>query len=126
MRITLIGSNEQKAFGKVFDPQEVQAEISRRHAQLRAMTEEGDVLRQRQTIADYLAVYHETVANTNPAPPFNAPTPPEPTFNPQNTTYSPYDPPDEPTEPQEPPPIRDAVRPPRVPRVRPPDDLPEW
>lgn len=126
VRITLIGSNEQKAFGKVFDPQEVQAEISRRHAQLRAMTEEGDVLRQRQTIADYLAVYHETVANTNPAPPFNAPTPPEPTFNPQNTTYSPYAPPDEPTEPQEPPPIRDAVRPPRVPRVRPPDDLPEW
>lgn len=125
VRITLIGSNEQKAFGKVFDPQEVQAEISRRHAQLRAMAEEGDDLRQRQTIADYLAVYHETVSGTTPAPPFNAPAP---NFNTQNapTTYNPTTPPEERTEPPEPPPIRDAVRPPRVPRVRPPDDLPEW
>jgi hypothetical protein len=128
IRITLIGSNEQKAFGKLFDPQEVQAEISRRHAQLRAMTEEGDVQRQRQTIADYLAVYHETVSGTPSSPPFNAPVQPAPNFNTQNATpsYNPYNTPEERTEPTEPPPIRDAVRPPRVPRVRPPDDLPEW
>lgn len=127
VRITLIGSNEQKAFGKVFDPQEVQAEISRRHAQLRAMVEEGDSQRQRQTIADYLSVYHETVSSPAPAPPFNAPSAPAPNFSPQSatTTYSPYTAPDERAEPTEPPPIRDAVRPPRVPRVRPPDDLPE-
>jgi hypothetical protein len=131
VRITLVGSDEQKRFGKVYDPQEVQAEISRRQAQMRAMVEEGDSQRQRQAIADYLAVYHETVSGTTPAPPFNAPAPPQPTFNPnaQPTTYNPYTDSDEhiePTQtPTEPPPIRDAVRPPRVPRVRPPDDLPE-
>ena len=133
IRISLIGSNEQKSFTKVYDPQEVQAAISQRQAQMKALLDRSDAERQRQAMADYLAVYHETVTNNGPTPPFNVPAPDQPTqptFNPaaQPPAYTAYAAPAEPTEPTPPPDVpslRDAIRPPRVPRVRPPNDLPD-
>lgn len=131
IRVSLIGSNEQKIFGKLYDPQEVQAEISRRQAQMKASLNQSDVQQQRQAIADYLAVYHQTVSGTQAAPPFNPPAPSQTNFDPgtQPAAYSPYSANTQPAEPSQqptqPPPVRDTVRPPRVPRVRPPDSLPE-
>lgn len=63
VRISLIGSNELKVFDNVYDPLAVQAEISRRQAAFKARQRTNEALQQRQTIADYLAVYHETLAS---------------------------------------------------------------
>lgn len=131
VRISLIGSNEQKCFSKVYDPQEVQAEISRRQAQMKAMVNVSEAQQQRQAIADYLAVYHQTVSETQSAPPFKPPAPPQASFDPgtQPASYKPFSTSTQPAEPSqsptEMPPVRDTVRPPRVPRARPPDNLPE-
>lgn len=131
IRISLIGSNEQKCFSSVYDPQEVQAEISRRQAQMKAISQQSNAELQRQAIADYLAVYHETISAPPPPPTFNVQPPSGPTFDPgsQPGGYTAYSAPAEPTEPIQPPheqpTFRDAVRPPRVPRVRPPDTLPD-
>lgn len=70
IRISLVGSNERKQFRNIYDPQGVQAEISRRQAHFRALQREGQINQQRQAITDYLSVYHQTIAAG--AMPFNA------------------------------------------------------
>jgi len=70
IRISLVGSNERKQFRNIYDPQGVQADISRRQAHFRALQREGQINQQRQAITDYLSVYHQTIAAG--AAPFNA------------------------------------------------------
>ena len=101
----LVGAdtNNAKVFECVYRPGNIQEEISHKQALAREHVAEEEARRQRQAIADYLAVYHQTVAppapSATPEPPVQPPPPPEL--------------PDQP-----PPPIRDAVRPPRIPRPR--------
>lgn len=114
VRISLIGSDlkDAKVMDSIHDPQEVQAEISRRHAAIRTERQQSDIDQQRQVIKEYLQSYHEiqqTQQMTQAAPP------PPPT---QPSSYSaPTIRQDAPTD--SPPPARDGSRPPRVPRRRP-------
>jgi hypothetical protein len=111
VRISLIGSDlkDAKFMDSIYDPQEVQAEISRRHAAIKSERQQSDIEQQRQVIKEYLQSYHEiqqTQQMTQVAPP-------------QPQTYT------QPTLPKEAPPdvppspTRDGIRPPRVPRARP-------
>ncbi len=120
VRISLVGSDD-KVLVALHNPQEIQAEISQRQARRRMQIQQGDAERQRESIAEYLAAYHDRVA-----PRDIATAQPLPQTQPQRTTTQTV--PiarDVPTQAIEPPPqaIRDAVRPPRVPRMR-PNDLP--
>ena len=127
VRISLIGSdaNQAKVMDSIYDPQEVQSEISRRNAAIRADRQQGDIEQQRQVIKEYLQTYHEiqqTQESTRVVPqppsqpppvyPAAAPTQPQPTVYPAAPT--------QPTTPSEAPPLppRDGIRPPRVPRPR--------
>ncbi len=146
VRISLIGTDvkDAKVMDNVLDPQEIQAEISRRQSMLKASRQQSDIDQQREVIKEYLQTYHE-IAQTQEAsrvvPPAAQPTQPmppaQPTFYvPAQTTAAPpasptqpvppaqptyYPPPaNVPEESQLPPPInRDGIRPPRVPRSRP-------
>ncbi|MFN8450803.1 MAG: cyclic nucleotide-binding domain-containing protein [Anaerolineae bacterium] len=113
VRISLIGSDlkDAKVMDSIYDPQEVQAEISRRHASIKTERQQSDIDQQRQVIKEYLQSYHEiqqTQQMTQVAPP-TMPTQPSPYTAPTIRQ-------DAPTE--TPPPIRDGNRPPRVPRRR--------
>jgi hypothetical protein len=116
VRISLIGSDlkDAKVMDSIYDPQEVQAEISRRHAALKTERQQSDIEQQRQVIKEYLQSYHEiqqTQQMTQAVPPpVNEQT--QPTYTPP--TMKPDAPPDIP-----PSPTRDGIRPPRVPRARP-------
>lgn len=118
IRVSLIGSDQTKSFRSIYDPQEIQAEISRRQAALRTNQQQGTMEQQRQVFAEYLAAYHQMAPNSgvpgDPAasaytqanqPIHEAPTSRQPTVD--------LEPP--------PPPVRDSVRPPRIPRLRPED-----
>jgi hypothetical protein len=113
VRISLIGSdlNNAKVMDSIYDPQEVQAEISRRQSALRNDRQQIDSEQQRQVIKDYLQTYHELQQAQQPtqaAPPSAIPT--------QPSVY-PAVPREQPTDiPAAPP--RDGSRPPRVPRAR--------
>jgi hypothetical protein len=105
----LIGDDKKQAkiFEKVHDPSRIQAEISDRRAKAMAKSRQAESQRQHQTIAEYLDVYQERIAERS-----RNNTPPQP---------SPQQPPIQQTPPPAapPPPInRDGTRPPRVPRVR--------
>lgn len=143
VRISLIGSSELKIFDKIYDPAEVQAEISRRQAAFKARAQEAEVRSQRQAIADYLAVYHQTIGSVSApttgmppvsAPHFDAQPAPPPQFAPGTPPASPgYSAPE--TTPgslphftvrgqpapgtDNAPPAQDGARPPRIPRKRP-------
>lgn len=142
VRISLIGSNELKVFDKIYDPAEVQAEISRRQAAFKARAQESEVRSQRQAIADYLAVYHQTIGSVtsptvgmapvepplfdahNPPPAQFVPgtPPPGPGYSSQQTTPNAL--PNFTVRGQPPPntdaapPPQDGARPPRIPRKR--------
>jgi Cyclic nucleotide-binding domain len=111
IKISLIGgdANDAKVFRGVGDPQSIQSEISQRLVMLRHDNQNADVVRQRQAIADYLTAYHQRTAPGGQ--PYQAPPSP-------NAPYAPptYYPPQSPDVP--PPNVRDANRPPNVPRVR--------
>lgn len=114
VRISLIGSDmkDAKVMDSIYDPQEVQSEISRRHAAIQTDRQQNDMDQQRQVIKEYLQSYHEiqkTQQMTEVAPP------------PVSTQPSPYSAPTMRQEPppESPPPARDGIRPPRVPRSRP-------
>ncbi|MBZ0282705.1 MAG: cyclic nucleotide-binding domain-containing protein [Anaerolineae bacterium] len=104
VRITLTGSEKSaKTFSWVYKPQSIQQEISRRQSKAEEAKQKAEAERQRQSIVEYLSVYHETVGNNAPSP-FSGEAPPPP---------------------QEPPPlqvqpsrIRDRSRPPGIPRAR--------
>lgn len=66
VKVSLVGSdiNQAKILESVHQPQEVQAEISRRQAHAKIRVQYGDNDRQRKVIADYIAAYHEIVAKS--------------------------------------------------------------
>ncbi len=106
VRISLIGSDlkDAKVMDSIYDPQEVQAEISRRHSAIRTERQQNDIDQQREVIKEYLQTYHEiqqTQQATQVPPSYAAP-----------TISQPQD------QPSEAPPPRDGIRPPRVPRSR--------
>ncbi len=112
VEISLIGSDMPKLMDNVHKPKEIQGEISQRLSSIRTNAEQNEAQRQREAIAQYLAVYHEKIAGLEE-------------LNSQNASASSIArdasaqtramPPPEPP----PQPIRDAVRPPRIPRSRP-------
>lgn len=126
VRISLIGSDmsEAKRMDSIYDPQEVQAEISRRQSAIRSDRSKGDIEQQRQVIKDYLQTYHEiqqAQQQTQPLPPQQMGTQPIPSQQMPTQampTVYPAVARDQPTDIPQPPP-RDGSRPPRVPRARP-------
>ncbi len=104
----LVGDDKSKAkvFEKVYDPGKIQLEISDRRAKALAKSKEAENQRQHQTIAEYLDVYHERIAETaakNAAS--QAPVQQAPPASPPPASSAP-------------PVSRDGTRPPRVPRIR--------
>lgn len=100
----LIGDDKKQAkiFEKVHNPSQIQTEISDRRAKALAKSKQAESQRQHQTIAEYLDVYHERMAEIAPQ-----------TIAPQAPIQQ-----APPTSPPAPPVERDGTRPPRVPRVR--------
>lgn len=104
VKISLLGGDKKdaKVFRAVKSPQEVQSEITRRQARLKRKAQEDDERRRRDEIAQYLAVYHETL---NP--------------NAQSPAMPQYANPPAPADVEPPPrPVFDRMRPPKVPRMR--------
>ena len=130
VRISLIGSDvkDAKVMDSIYDPQEVQSEISRRHAAIKSERQQTDVDQQRQVIKEYLQTYHEIqqtqeaqrVVPPQTAPPL-PPAQPLPSSQPAQPTQAIYPQATQPNNPPEnqPLPPRDGIRPPRVPRARP-------
>jgi hypothetical protein len=116
VRLLLTGSETKNAkyFRQVYQPQQIQQEISRRQDRAEQAKRDAEAQRQRQAIVEYLSVYHESVQG-NPQP--DAPAP-QTTNNPdisagaQTANLPP------PLIPETPPRVRDRSRPPGVPRVR--------
>ncbi len=113
--ISLIGAeSNSKMFDHVYDPQEIQAEISQRLSAIKAAQAQASSDQQRQQMLDYFAVFQQVTGQDGREQSLTQPN------QSQQRPYTPIAPPDEPTIPnQEPPPMRDANRPPRVPRNRP-------
>lgn len=114
VRIMLTGSEKNaKLFTWVYQPGEIQQEISRRQSHAEAAKQQAEAERQRQAIVEYLSVYHESVGGgtalpvANAAPP-TAPVPTQPTAPPSNLPQ---------VLPSR---IRDRSRPPGIPRALPP------
>ncbi|MFN8372344.1 MAG: cyclic nucleotide-binding domain-containing protein [Anaerolineae bacterium] len=72
VKLALEGADTPKKFESVQDPRGVAAEVSTRQARARQRVQEGQVRQQRQAVADYLSVYHETI-NQNPNQPYRPP-----------------------------------------------------
>jgi hypothetical protein len=123
--ISLIGADARgaKVMDMIYDPQEVQAEISRRNAAIRSERQQGDIEQQRQVIKEYLQTYHEiqqTQESTRVVP---QPAPPQATMfpaapQPTQPNVPPNTVPNAPPAQDAPPLPRDGIRPPRVPRSR--------
>ncbi len=95
VRLSLLGADigDAKIFASVHKPREVQEEISRRQARIKATAENREIQRQREMIGDYLAAYHQ---RTNPQIPGNAqPTQAQPGYVPPQPSY-PYNQPPQP------------------------------
>ncbi len=112
IRISLLGSNEAKIFDKVYDPASIQAELSHRQTQYKAREQQAETRDQQQQMAEYIAVYHQTMMaaqqgglNGQPA---------QPTAQPQ-ATPAPHFQPTQPVQPVQPtrsaPPAQPAVAP---------------
>jgi hypothetical protein len=96
VRLSLEGADNPKKFEAVFKPQAIAAEISTRQANARQRQQTAAVQQQRQAVADYISVYHETI-NQYPA------------------GAQPYRPPVG-QQPMQPPRPTDTTRPPNVPK----------
>lgn len=117
VRIALIGASpgEAKRFTHVYDPESIQAELSRRLSILRSLRQSEDLEQQRKVMLDYLAAYHDLQGTAVPAqvqPGMTFQRPAAPTLPAQGQPTQ-----GQPSQPAAPAP--DAVRPPRVPRPRP-------
>jgi CRP-like cAMP-binding protein len=106
----LVGAdtNNAKTFADVHRPRAIQEEISRKQTLVKERAIQEEARRQRQSITEYLAVYHQTVAPPQSTMP-SEPAPPTPPV---------VSPPEVNDGEQPPPPMRDAIRPPRVPRPK--------
>jgi CRP-like cAMP-binding protein/membrane protein YdbS with pleckstrin-like domain len=130
VKVFLVGAERPKILEPIADPQEVHGEISRRQAAVKNQAAQAQAQRERQTISDYLAAYHEAVSAQNAAAPppatnnqpnFNSPPPVwqplTPNVSPTQQPSPPSYPPAPPTPPETPPPS-DGIRPPNIPRRR--------
>ncbi|MCB9450449.1 MAG: cyclic nucleotide-binding domain-containing protein [Anaerolineaceae bacterium] len=98
VHLKLIGSAENtgKVLRKVYRPAQVQEEVTKRQQRARQMQQQRETQQRQQEILDYLSVYHERTSGE--APPAS-----DTEFQtPSRTTQ----------------PVRDASRPPGIPRVR--------
>ena len=104
--IALVGDEKGggKVFKNVYQPDEVQEEVSRRRAGAIQREKDAEIHRQHQVIAEYLDVYHERVREGQNNQPVQPQQPAPPSNNRQ--------------EPPPAPPIRGGSRPPRIPRTR--------
>ena len=114
VQISLIGSDlsDAKVMDSIYDPQEVQAEISRRLSAIKNERQINDIEQQRQVIKDYLQTYHELQQSEQPTtsvPPAALP----------GATYARPAAPDTQVSDAPPPTISDGNRPPRIPKRRP-------
>lgn len=98
VQLKLVGSGDKaaKVFRSVYDPEQVQAEITKRRQRAKQSQQDAENKRRQSEILDYISVYHERIAGEEIAPP-------------------PAEPP-QPTRPQAP--VTDRSRPPGVPRIR--------
>jgi hypothetical protein len=91
----------------VYQPDNIQEEISNRRAGVLARAKDEQLRQQRREIAEYIDVYHERMQTVNP------PQPQQPVQPAQSA------PPPDPSPVNAPqPPLRGGSRPPRIPRVR--------
>ncbi|GAB4513519.1 MAG: hypothetical protein OHK0046_14300 [Anaerolineae bacterium] len=106
VKISLIGSdpNDAKVFKGAPKPRQIASEISGRQARVKQRAREADERRRREEIAEYLSVYHQTVS-ANQAPGYGG----QPGV-PGSTAAA--------TDGEQGRPVRDRVRPPKVPRLR--------
>lgn len=137
VRVYLIGADAKggKILGPLHDPQELQAEISRRQATIKTIAQQNESQASREAMADYIAAYHQTVSQgqqgTTPiqpqigVPQYGAPQQTQPNLIPTQLPHVPQQPtranPPLPTQnmgDQPPLPPRDGIRPPSVPRIR--------
>jgi CRP-like cAMP-binding protein len=106
VKLSLVGEglDGAKVFQHVHRPHEIQAEVSRRQARARSNAEQVVDARQRDTIKEYLAVYHETIQDQGlPVAQAESSTAPAPRqFAPDVQPYQRHD----------------QTRPPNVPRVQ--------
>lgn len=125
VRISLIGSDakDAKIFDAIYDPQAVQAEVSRRQSAIKAERQINDMDQQRQVMKEYLQTYHQMQdRQTREQAPAAQPPPVQPSvhqFRPPPTTPPAEPPMMRPIPEEPPPPPRDGNRPPRIPRARP-------
>lgn len=66
VKIALVGGDEHKLFRSVPHPREIQSEISRRQSAIKQREQQQNQDQQREVIADYLRLYHETYGQTPP------------------------------------------------------------
>ncbi len=128
VRISLIGSDakDAKIFDSIYDPQAIQAEISRRQSAIKAERQISDLDQQREVMKEYLQTYHEMQGQPTREQAPMSPTATQPPVQPSINQFRPppappsVEPPIMRPIPEEPPPPpRDGNRPPRIPRARP-------
>ncbi len=108
--ISLLGDDQPKTMSAVPNPKSIQGEISQRLSQRRLNERKSYVEGQREAITEYLAAYHEKVSGAQP----RAQAADDYTLARDVSPLPPQSLPEAPPKP-----IRDGVRPPRVPRMRP-------
>jgi len=115
--ISLIGAESNaKMFDHVYDPQEIQSEVSQRLSAIKAAQSQSAAEQQRQQMLEYFSVFQQLTGSDGRDVTL---TQPNAQGQAAQRPYTPVAPPvdDEPM--QQPPPIRDGNRPPRIPRNRP-------
>ncbi|MBL8163096.1 MAG: cyclic nucleotide-binding domain-containing protein [Anaerolineae bacterium] len=110
VRVLLTGAdNNPKVFNWVYEPQKIQEEISRRQERAEQTRKQAEAEQYRQSIVEYLSVYHETLQGGNvPSGAQGLPSAPPSAYS--NLPSAP--------RPQTPSQVRDRSRPPGIPRAR--------
>ncbi|MDX2162086.1 MAG: cyclic nucleotide-binding domain-containing protein [bacterium] len=122
VRVLLLGADpsQAKKLGPLYDPQELQSEISRRQQALKVSSASAEDERNRAAFRDYIATYHQTVSGGQLAgftPPTQAASAPGVQPSPGvPTAGQPAAPPARST-------ARDGIRPPIVPKARRDEEL---
>lgn len=117
VHISLIGAESNaKMFDHVYDPQEIQSEVSQRLSAIKSAQSQSASEQQRQQMLEYFSVFQQMTGNDGRELPR---TQPSAQAQPQPRSYTPAAPPPDDEVTQQPPPMRDGNRPPRIPRNRP-------
>ncbi|MDQ7025954.1 MAG: cyclic nucleotide-binding domain-containing protein [Anaerolineae bacterium] len=67
VRVSLVGADEPKIFKNISNPLDVQEEITRRQAFMKQQEAAESAKQLRETMGEYLSVYHEAAGNNNPS-----------------------------------------------------------